>query len=69
MFVPQPALVLTNGDETRGLVIPVNAAGAATVLPSGRYRFTFAIDRPRWRAAVPDAVSNYRAQATFDAVW
>ncbi len=69
VFVPQPLLVLTNGDETRGLAIPVNAAGAALALPAGRYRFTLAIDRPRWRAAVPDATSNYRAQATFDATW
>jgi len=69
VFVPQPMLVLTNGDETRGLMLPVNAAGAAIALPGGRYRFNFAVDRPRWRAAAPDATSNYRAQATIDAAW
>jgi hypothetical protein len=69
VFVPQPVVLLTNGDETRGLLIPVNAAGDAIALPSGYYRFVFAIDRPRWRADVPDATSNYRAQVTFDASW
>ena len=69
VFLPQPAVVLTNGDQTRGLVIPVNTAGDAISLPNGYYRFLFAIDRQRWRADLPDAASNYRAQATFDATW
>jgi hypothetical protein len=69
VFVPQPLIVLANGDETRGIMIPVNSAGEATVLPGGVYRFLFTIDRPRWRADVPDATSNYRAQAGFDAAW
>jgi hypothetical protein len=69
VFVPQPLVILTSGDETRGIMIPVNAAGDATTLPGGVYRFLFTIDRPRWRADVPDATSNYRAEVSFDATW
>ncbi|MEO7270931.1 MAG: hypothetical protein ABIX28_08685 [Vicinamibacterales bacterium] len=69
VFVPQPLVILTNGDETRGIMIPVNAAGEATHLPGGVYRFVFTIDRPRWRADVPDPTSNYRAAVTVDAAW
>jgi hypothetical protein len=68
-WVPQRVVVLTNGDETRALVIPVDAAGEPVSLPSGSYRFRFAIDRVRWRTDVPDATSNYRADTTFDAQW
>jgi hypothetical protein len=69
VFVPQPVVVLTDGSQTRGLIIPVNASGDAVALPGGTYRFTFAIDRMRWRADVPDALSNYRASTTFDVTW
>ncbi|MBL8701479.1 MAG: hypothetical protein JNK67_24080 [Alphaproteobacteria bacterium] len=69
VFVPQPLVILANGDETRALAIPVDGAGNALALPSGLYRFEFAIDRARWRAAAPDAVSNYRARTSFDVTW
>lgn len=69
VLVPQRVVVLTNGDETRALVIPVDAAGEAVSLPNGSYRFRFAIDRVRWRADVPDVASNYRAETMFDAQW
>ena len=69
VFVPQPLMVLTDGNQTRGLVIPVDASGAAVTLGGGTYRFTFAIDRERWRVDVPDAMSNYRAQVSFDVSW
>ena len=69
VFVPQRLVALTNGDETRALLIPVDAAGVAVSLPGGRYRFSFAIDRPRWRTDVPDTISNYRAEASVDAEW
>jgi hypothetical protein len=68
-LVPQRVVVLTNGDETRALAIPVDAAGEPVSLPVGAYRFRFAIDRVRWRTDVPDAASNYRAETTFDAQW
>jgi hypothetical protein len=63
--------VLTDATETAALIIPVTAAGGQThaPLPSGRYRMDFAIDRARFRADTPDAVSNYRASASIVSEW
>jgi hypothetical protein len=58
IWKPVPTLILTNGDETRALI--VSSGGA---LAAGNYRLEFGIDRPRWRAATPDATSNYRDTA------
>lgn len=60
IWAPVPALVLTNGDETKALIVPTGGP-----LTAGNHRLTFQIDRRRWRVAVPDAVSNYRATATL----
>ncbi|MGH9347282.1 MAG: hypothetical protein ACRD26_08440, partial [Vicinamibacterales bacterium] len=59
-WVPVSTLVLTNGDETCALVVP-----SGNPLAAGAYRLRFQIDRPRWRAASPDATSNYQAAATL----
>ena len=64
-----PVRVLTDGDECRALVVPVDAAGQAAALASDRYRMRFALDRSRWRTATPDATSNYRSQADVFVTW
>jgi len=60
-FVPGPFRVLTNGMESKALIIPADAAGMLTPLVGGDYRFEFAIDRVRYRAQTADGNSNYRA--------
>jgi hypothetical protein len=60
---------LSDGDETRAFVIPTDASGHAVALPARRYRLQFAIDRARWRADNPDALSNYRATADVYVTW
>jgi hypothetical protein len=55
-----PTLILTNGDERRALIVPSGGP-----LTAGNYRLRFQIDRPRWRAAAPDATSNYRQEASL----
>jgi hypothetical protein len=62
-WTPVATLLLTGADETRALIAP------SEPLPAGSYRLTFAIDRARWRAAVTDSVSNYRASSTLDLTW
>jgi len=57
VWTPVQASVLSNGDETCALIVPNTPLGAGT------YRLQFEIDRRRWRAAAPDAASNYRATA------
>jgi hypothetical protein len=60
IWSPVAAMVLTNGDETRALIVPSGGP-----LNAGNFRLQFRIDRPRWRAAAPDATSNYRQVATL----
>ena len=62
-WTPVPTLVLTNGDETRALIVPGEPLGP------GSYELSLAIDRARWRAAVPDAASNYRASSALEVTW
>jgi hypothetical protein len=64
VWSPIPTVVLTNGDETCALIVPSGGPLAA-----GRFRLRFQVDRPRWRAAAPDATSNYRATATLPLEW
>jgi hypothetical protein len=66
-----PTRVLTNATETAALIIPLVSAGSQThaPLPSGRYRLDFSIDRARFRADTPDAVSNYRGSASIVSEW
>jgi hypothetical protein len=64
VWSPVSTMVLTNGDETRALIVP-----AGGPLAAGSYRLGFQIDRRRWRAAAPDATSNYRATATLPLTW
>ena len=64
VWVPVTTLVLTNADETQALIVPVNSP-----LAGGTYHLRMDIDRRRWRVAVPDATSNYRATATIPLSW
>ena len=60
IWSPIAAMVLTNDDETRALIVPSGGP-----LMTGNFRLQFRIDRPRWRAAAPDATSNYEQVATL----
>lgn len=66
-----PTHVLTNATETAALLIPVTASGGQTHAPlaNNRYRFDFAIDRARFRAEMPDNISNYRTAASIVTEW
>ena len=67
-FEPVAAHILTNGSETKALFIP--ALGSQHVpLPGGEYHLEFKIDRPRFRSAFPDDLSNYKAEATIAISW
>jgi hypothetical protein len=52
--------LLTNATETAALLIPTDGTFSST-----QCDFTFTLDRARYRAAVPDADSDYRATATW----
>ena len=65
-----PVKVLTNGSETRALIIPFDlATNTSTVLTPGLYRFEVDLDRVRYRTQTPDNMSNYQAQASIDVHW
>jgi hypothetical protein len=54
-----PVDVLTNSVEDRALLVP------GTPFTHDTYTVTLAVDRERYRAAVPDADSRYRVSATL----
>jgi hypothetical protein len=69
-FVEVPIRVLTDGSESRALILPVASGGNTLApLPSGIYRLEWEIDRARYRSQTPDEESNYRAQASFTIQW
>ncbi len=68
-YVERPAHALTNGSETCALIVPVSSAGGSAPLSASTYRFTFKLDRVRFRQQTPDNVSNYRAQSSFSVRW
>jgi hypothetical protein len=51
--------VLTNGAEDKALLVPSTPMGADD------YRFIFELDRVRYRSAVVDDTTNYRATASW----
>src|SRR5262249_31481462 len=55
--VPIPLRVLSNGDQTAALLIPVDPAGDASSLGPGQYTLHFTLDRTRWRSMAPDSDS------------
>ena len=62
--------VLTSGDERRALIIPLGGSFTSHApLGAGTYRFSFSIDRARWRTETPDDTSNYRASKTLAVSW
>jgi hypothetical protein len=69
-WVPQRVRVLTSADARRSLVIPTatNPMIHAHLTP-GTYRLIFTIDRPRWRAAIPDATTSLRDTRTLTVTW
>ncbi len=51
--------VTTNGAEDKALLVP------ATPMRPDDYRFAFELDRVRYRSAVVDDTTNYRASASW----
>jgi hypothetical protein len=67
-FEPISSLVLTNGDETTALIIPIDQTTKKQVsLEGDTYLFEFKIDRIRFRSQKQDNVSNYREESSFTA--
>lgn len=58
-------VIKLDGSQTRALVVPVASDGTAQSIAAGEYRFQFGLDRPRYRAAVPDNDSNLRQIASL----
>lgn len=65
-YVPRHTRVLTNGDETRALVIPSDVTtGAWSSLPRGRYRLELHLQRPRFDTTSPDPLAKLEQSATL----
>jgi hypothetical protein len=62
-------VILTNGDETRALLIPVTVGGASAPQTAGRYRLQLDLDRQRFRTQTADPTTNYRAHALLAFDW
>jgi hypothetical protein len=60
--------ILTNGSETKALFIPMNG-GTHAPLADGEYRFSFEIDRARFRTQTPNELSNCRASKAINVQW
>jgi hypothetical protein len=67
--VPVPLRVLSNGDQTAALLIPVDPAGAAFSLGPGHYTLHFTLDRRRWRSAAADLDSMYHQEQIITLSW
>ncbi len=62
-YDPVPITVLTDGDETRAIVIPLSSDGTQpSALGKGDYTLDFTLDRTRYRSNSVDQYSNYKAQ-------
>ena len=61
-----PIAILTDGDESRAIMIPLSSDGTQlSTLTRGRYRLDFSLDRKRYRSKTIDQHSNYQGQATL----
>jgi hypothetical protein len=60
---PVPLAVLTDGAESRALLVPLSGNGEPGVLAAGDYEITWTIARDRYRAAAVDADSRLSQQA------
>jgi hypothetical protein len=70
VWVDVPLRILGDASGCRALAIPVGADPSTHApLATGTYRLVFSIDRPRWRAEVPDAASSYQASVMLAAAW
>ncbi|HKO82118.1 MAG TPA: hypothetical protein VJU78_17040, partial [Chitinophagaceae bacterium] len=67
-FVPQSFTVLSNGDETRALLIPLTGNVPTTWTP-GKYIFEFKISRERYPHETPDINADYVRETTLTVDW
>lgn len=67
-FVSQPFTLLTNGDETRALLVPLSGEAPAT-LTGGKYLFEFKLNRIRFPQETPDSNSVYTREVTLELNW
>jgi hypothetical protein len=67
-FVTQPFTVLTNGDETRALLIPL-AGNVPVAWTNGKYLFEFKINRLRYPHETPDINAEYVRETVVELNW
>lgn len=64
-YQPVDLLILSNGDRSRSLLIPVSSSDHQPLV-SGRYRFQFHLERERWpTTAAMDEWNHYRGEASL----
>ena len=69
-FAPQPFRLLSNGNETRALLVPLDSPdGAPTVWTGGKYRFHFQLTRTRYPQDQPDPNAVYHREVELDLSW
>jgi hypothetical protein len=67
-FVPQSFTVLSNGDETRAMLIPLTGNVPTTWTP-GKYIFEFKLNRERYPHETPDINADYIRETTLNLDW
>jgi hypothetical protein len=69
-FAPQHFRLLGNGNETRTVLIPLDAPnGSPTILTGGKYRFNFKLNRKRYPQELPDTNAVYEREAELELDW
>jgi hypothetical protein len=69
-FAPQHFRLLSNGNETRTLLIPLTSAiGTPASWTGGKYRFHFKLNRKRYPQEVPDANAVYTREVELELEW
>jgi hypothetical protein len=66
LVVLTPVVLLTNGDHTAAIVVPMGFGGLPTQLAKATYRLRFTIDRPRYRSSATDTAARLQQEATLD---
>jgi hypothetical protein len=67
---PQHFRLLSNGDKTRTMLIPLNGSnGTPTSWTGGKYRFHFKLNRKRYPQELPDINSVYAKEVALELNW
>jgi hypothetical protein len=69
-FAPQHFRLLSNGNETRTMLIPLDDSnGTPTALTGGKYRFHFKLNRKRYPQELPDTHAAYEREVALELDW